>query len=86
MSILDFPGGTMDKNPPANAGDTVSIQEDSTGHRTAESVGHNYSASAPEHKCNYQACALRLLKSTCLEPVFCDRRSSAFEYGMLNHV
>ena len=24
-NILDFPGGTVDKNPPANAGDTGSI-------------------------------------------------------------
>ena len=30
----DFPGGTVDKNPPANAGDTDSIPalEDSTSH------------------------------------------------------
>ena len=46
MSILDFPGGTMDKNPPANAGDTVSIQEGSTCLGAAKPMGHNYSASA----------------------------------------
>ena len=30
--MSDFPGGTMDKNPPANAGDTSSIPGPGTFH------------------------------------------------------
>ena len=35
----DFPGGTVDKNPPANGEDMGSISEDPTCHRAAR-PGH----------------------------------------------
>ena len=40
----DFPGGTVDKNPPANAGDTGQslVQEDSACCRATKPVRHNY--------------------------------------------
>ena len=42
--MLDFPGGTVVKNPPANAGDMGStlVQEDPTCHGATKSVRHNY--------------------------------------------
>ena len=42
--FLDFPGGTVVKNPPANAGDTVRalVQEDPTCCRATKPVCHNY--------------------------------------------
>ena len=42
--VWGFPRGTVDKNLPANAGDTGSIpvQEDSTCCRTIKPVCHNY--------------------------------------------
>ena len=41
---MDFPGAPMVKTLPANAGDTGSILiwEDSTCHRAAKLVQHNY--------------------------------------------
>ena len=45
---LYFPGGALDKNPPANAGDMGSIpgrpliREDSTCHRAIKLMHHNY--------------------------------------------
>ena len=59
----DFPGGTMTKSPPANAGDTriqPLVQEDST------CLGAN----KPMHQ-NYGACAL--------EPVLHNKRSHCNE-------
>ena len=46
--FLDFPGGTVGKNPPANAGDTDSIPgwEDSTCLRATNPMSHNYWARA----------------------------------------
>ena len=46
----DFPGGLVDKNLPANAGDTVwpLVREDSTHLRATKPVGHNYWAHALE--------------------------------------
>ena len=40
----DFPGGTVVKNPPANAGDTVRalVQEDPTCRGATKPVHHNY--------------------------------------------
>ena len=40
----DFAGGSLDKNPPTNAGDTCSIMvwEDSTGFRAIKPMLHNY--------------------------------------------
>ena len=41
---LDFPGGAVDKNSPASAGDTGSISGPGRFHvpRTAKAVHHNY--------------------------------------------
>ena len=43
INIWDFPDGTVDKNPPANAEDRSSIPspEDSTRHRASKPM-HNY--------------------------------------------
>ena len=40
----DFPGGSVDKNPPANAGDIGSFPgpEDSTGHGATKPMRHSY--------------------------------------------
>ena len=42
--ILDFPGGPLAKNPPANAGDMVLslLKEDFTCHRATKPTRHNY--------------------------------------------
>ena len=37
----DFPGGTVDKNSPANAEDTHWPGEDSTCRRATKPMGHN---------------------------------------------
>ena len=42
----------MVKNPPANAGDTGSIQEDSTYYRAAEPMCHTAKACVPESLCS----------------------------------
>ena len=49
MLLSDFPGGTVVKNPPANAGDT--------GSRPGQGRSHNRGATNPVHH-NYWACAL----------------------------
>ena len=86
----DFPGGTVVKNPPANAGDTGSIPGPGRSHmhRATKPMRHNYWACALEllsH--NYWACALeptshnywahmpQLLRPTHLEPVLCKKGS-----------
>ena len=42
--IVDFPGGPVVKNPPANAGDTGStlVWEDFTCSRATKPMHHNY--------------------------------------------
>ena len=42
-SVLGFPGGTVGKNLPANAGDTgwISCRKDPTGCRATKPVGHS---------------------------------------------
>ena len=44
MLLKDFPGGTVDKNLPASAGECVQSQvwEDSICHGTTKPVHHNY--------------------------------------------
>ena len=44
LNDLDFPGGTVVKNPPANAGDMAQalVQEDPTCHEATKPVRHNY--------------------------------------------
>ena len=37
-NFWDFPGGTLDKNPPANAGDTVSIPGPGRSHIPVEQL------------------------------------------------
>ena len=63
----DFPGGTVVKNPPANAGDTGSIPGTGRSHMPRSSLG------PASH--NYWAHVLQLLKPTCLEPTLHNKRS-----------
>ena len=52
VSILDLPGGTMDRDPLANAGDTGLILGPCCG--AAKPVSHNYGAHAlGPRNCNY---------------------------------
>ena len=64
--ILNFSGGIVARNPPANAGDTGRslIWEDSPCLRAAKPMGHNYSAHI-----------LQLQKPMALEPVLRNKRS-----------
>ena len=72
----DFPGGTVVKNPPANAGDMGSVREDPTGRRAAKPMHHNYWACALEPaNHNYWARVSQLLKPACLEPMLHNKRS-----------
>ena len=66
VAVNDFPHGAVDRNPPANAGDTGSIP----------GLGrfHMQIATKPVHH-NSQACMLQLLKPVCLEPVLHNKRS-----------
>ena len=62
--IEDFPGGTVVKNPPANAGDTGSSPGPGRSHRPQINC-------APQlYPCNhnYWVCVPQLLKPMCLEP------------------
>ena len=63
---LDFPGGPVVKNLPANAGTGVwsLVWEDPTCLRATKSTSHNY-----------WALMLQRLKSAHLEPVVCNERS-----------
>ena len=63
---VGFPGGTVDKNPPADAGDMGSIPglEDST------CLG----ATKPVHR-SYWAHVLQVLKLKCPDPVLCKREA-----------
>ena len=55
----DFPGGTVDRNLPANAGDRGSIPGPGRSHVLQSNQAH----------------ALPLLKSVCLESVLYNKRS-----------
>ena len=75
---LDFPGGAVVKNLPANAGDTGSSPGPGspTCHGATRPVRHNYWACALEpasHNC--WACVPQLLKPSHLEPVLHNKRS-----------
>ena len=75
---MDFPGGAVVKNPPANAGDAVRalVREDPTCRGVTKAVHHNYWACTLEPVShNYWACMLQLLKLMCLEPLFRNKRS-----------
>ena len=76
--MLDFPGSSVVKNPPANAGDTGSalVQEDPTCRRATKSVSHKYWACILEPTShNYWAHVPQLLKPVCLEPMLRNKRS-----------
>ena len=78
----DFPGGTVDKNLPANSGDTGSIPGPGRCHtlqsnwasepqplaHALEPASHNYWAHVPQ-----------LLKPDCLEPVLHNKRNHCSE-------
>ena len=69
-----FPGGSVVKNPPANAGDTVQslIWEDPTCSGTTKPVYHNYRASA-------WSPGASATEPVCPEPVLCKERSHCNE-------
>ena len=76
--IWGFPGGTVVKNPPANAGDTGSSPGQGRSHmpRSTKPMGHNYWACALEPAShNYWAHKPQLLKPVRLEPVLRNKRS-----------
>ena len=65
----DVPGGTVDKNPPANAEDT------GRSHMPWATKAHELQLLSP--------CELQLLKPTCPEPVLCNKRSHKDEKAKL---
>ena len=72
----------MDKNPPANAGDTAWIPGPGRSHMCGATklASHNYWAGALEPiGCNYLAHMLQLLKPESLEPVLRNKRSCSNE-------
>ena len=82
MVKMDFPGGAVVKNLPANAGDMglILVQEDPTWRGTTKSVHHNYWACALEPaNHNYWAHVPQLLKPARLEPVLRNKRSHCNE-------
>ena len=78
-----FPGGTVVKNPPANAGDRGSSPGPGRSHmlwsnedRAPQLLSHSYWACSLEPTShNYWARMPQLLKPTHLEPVLCNKRS-----------
>ena len=78
MAMRDLPGGTVDKNPPANAGDMGStlVWKDPTCRGATKPVCHNYRACALEPVShNYGARVPQLLKPTRLSPGSATKRS-----------
>ena len=78
--ILNFPGGSVIKNPPASAGDTGLSpglgRSDFTCHRAAKPMCHNYWACALEPTSHSSwARTPQLLKPVSLEPVPRSKRS-----------
>ena len=79
---LDFPGGTVVKNPPANAGTRVRslVQKDPTCCGATKAVHGSYRACTLEPmNHNYWARALQLLKPAHLEPMLHNNRSHCNE-------
>ena len=66
VAAPDFLGGSVVKNPPANAGDMglSLVREDPTSQGATKRVCHNYWAREPQ-----------LLKPACLELVLRNKRS-----------
>ena len=78
MLILGFPGGTVVKNPPANARDMGLSPGPGRSHmrRATKPMHHNYWPCALEPVShNYGAQVPQLLKSVCLEPGLHNKRS-----------
>ena len=71
----DFPGGAVVKNPPAHAGDTGSSPGPGRSH-----MSRSNQARAPQllSLCS-RALKPQLLKPTCLEPMFHNKRSHCNE-------
>ena len=63
QNLWDFPGGTVIKNPPANAGETGSSPGPGGSHMPRSNKAH-----APQ-----------LLKPVCLEPMLRNKRSHCNE-------
>ena len=71
-----FPGGTVGKNPPANAGVQALVREDPTCRGATKPVCHNYWAYTLEPAShNYWAHVPQLLKPARLESVLRSKRS-----------
>ena len=66
--VLDFPGGAVAKNPPANAGDMESIPGRGRFHLLGDSAG----CGVPQLLSH----VLPLLKPVGLEPVLCHHKRS----------
>ena len=82
IQLEDFPGGTVVKNLPANAGARVQalVQEDPTCRGATKPMCYNYWVCALEPVShNYWAQAPQLLKPMCLEPLLCNKRSHHHE-------
>ena len=76
---LGFPGDTVDKKLPANAGDTGLIPDPEKPHmsRATKPVCHNYWAQTVEPM------SPQLLKLVCLEPVLGNMRNHCSEKHLL---
>ena len=86
--FLDFPGGPMVKNPPANAGDTGSIPNPGRLHMPQGTcLIQEDCISAPNHLQNQDCTCLvapQLLSQQALEPVLCNKRNHSNEKPMLH--
>ena len=84
--ILEFPGDTLDKNPPASTGDTGSIPGPGKLHMVHSnkareqllspcSVVHESQQVTESSYQNYWACVPQPLKPVHLGPMLCNKRS-----------
>ena len=75
---MGFPGGSVVKNPPANAGDTGSSPGPGRSHMPRSNEAH-----APQLlSLHSRACEPQLLKPACLEPMLRNKRSHCNENPM----
>ena len=85
---MDFPGGTVDKNPPASAAYAGSVWSRKIP-RAAELLSPCAPATAvcalEPMSSNFRAHVLQLLKLVLLEPVLPDKRSLPSERPMHHH-
>ena len=68
-ALGDFPGGTVVKNPPANAGDTGSSPGPGRSHMPRSNQAHG------PQLLSSRTCEPQLLKPAHLEPVLHNKRS-----------